>query len=579
MAVPDTRSMMVRSVSEADAAMQRALLQAARDAEKLINDQVSNISGEVSQAQILRILEELRELAHQLWGEMIPEDLARVIAMAERRSRMGSDALDELMIRKAGGNAKEVKRLQSSMRQRAKRVVQIFQTRERMARFELSPRVYKWEAWHNGRVDQILAKQFALGASARDIARAVREFIDPNTRGGASYAAKRLARTEVANAFHEQTRRDYADNPFVTGLKWNLSRSHPHKDPCDLLATGHSKGLSKGVYRKDEVPDKPHPQCLCNISPETVSEDKFRGEFFAGEYNDFLMNKYDDIDPEDLPPYEKAPKKTPTPARPKKTAPPTKPVSKPTVKKARKKRVSDVPMNERKGKGEVAKIRSGNRTSVKKEWDGLDQQQKDRVKKAIIDHSKADVHVRVSENSLKSILNDKRFKTAYEVSKDADYMKVRKDYEDSIMGLGDKSDKDRPIYGYAGDINSASGYGDFAVTFKDSVRRRATMSAGDSLNGMLDVRRPDEIPDLSDEELLGMLDWREIKALGAEGEFLSYMEVQVGNLGVEDIESITVPSDTSDDLIERIRKSGIKVIVEKSEEDLLMEELMRKMGK
>lgn len=104
------------------------------------------------------------------------------------------------------------------------------------------------------------------------------------------------------------------------------------------------------------------------------------------------------------------------------------------------------------------------------------------------------------------------------------------------------------------------------------------MSAGDSLNGMLDVRRPDEIESLGDKELMGMIGRQEFRAL-VQGEFLTYMEAQIPNIKVSDIESITVPSDASDELIQRLRKAGIKVIVQKSEEDLLMEELMRKLGK
>lgn len=294
--------MLIQSVAEADAALQRALLAAARDAQKLIESRVRNISGEVSQAQLLRILAELRELSHQLWGTQIPTELARLIALAERRSRQGSDILDQVML-SGIHDVKQIKDIQAGIRQRAKRVVQIFETRQRMARFELSPNVYKWEAWSNGKIDDIVARKFATGASARDIANSVRDFIDPNTPGGASYAAKRLGRTEVANAFHEQSRRDYEDNPFVPGMKWNLSRSHPRKDPCDELAAGHSRGMAKGVYRAGEIPDKPHPQCLCHISPQVVSDQKFRKGFMHGDYNDFLMNKYPDIDPQDLPPY------------------------------------------------------------------------------------------------------------------------------------------------------------------------------------------------------------------------------------------------------------------------------------
>lgn len=303
MARPNTRRMLLQSVAEVDSALQRALTQAARDAQRILEATPTGIGQEVSQAQILRVLAELRALAHELWGNQIPEEISRVIVLAEMRSQQGSDVLDQLMMTRLSSPALR-RELAASIRQRARRVAQVFQTRQNMARFELSQRVYKWEHWHNGRVDDLVSSKFALGASAREIAKAVREFIDPSVAGGVSYAAKRLGRTEVANAFHEQTKKDYEGNPFVSGLMWNLSGSHPRVDPCDDLAVGHSRGLPKGVYRVSEVPDKPHPQCLCNISPHTVGNREFENEFLDGGYNDFLLNKYPDIDPEDLPPYK-----------------------------------------------------------------------------------------------------------------------------------------------------------------------------------------------------------------------------------------------------------------------------------
>lgn len=300
--LPDTRKQMLRSVADVDLALRIALVQAARDAEKTVRRIKRGVGSEVSEAQILRVFVELRALAHELWGNEIPGIVARMIAYAEFRSSQGPDALDRVMAKRAS-NPKLLEAMQAAQRARARRVVQVLRTREQSARFELSSKVWKWEFWHNGQVERRLSAAFARGASAREIASMVRHMVDPDTPGGPSYAAMRLGRTEVANAFHAQTIADYKDNPFVPGLKWNLSGSHPHEDPCDELAKEHSRGLAPGVYRVLEVPDKPHPQCMCNVSPETMKERQFHRGYERGDFNAYLLGKYPDLDPAGLPPF------------------------------------------------------------------------------------------------------------------------------------------------------------------------------------------------------------------------------------------------------------------------------------
>jgi hypothetical protein len=58
-------------------------------------------------------------------------------------------------------------------------------------------------------------------------------------------------------------------NPFVTGIDWALSASHPRIDICDSLATiGMGGGRLKEPYPKGSVPSYPaHPQELCSLLP------------------------------------------------------------------------------------------------------------------------------------------------------------------------------------------------------------------------------------------------------------------------------------------------------------------------
>ena len=86
-----------------------------------------------------------------------------------------------------------------------------------------------------------------------------------------SYAARRLARTEITAAAGRATINAAAANPFVNKIQWRLSASHPKIDICDDYAHGGPNG--DGVYAIDQVPDyPPHPQCLCALLP-VVAED------------------------------------------------------------------------------------------------------------------------------------------------------------------------------------------------------------------------------------------------------------------------------------------------------------------
>uniref|UniRef100_A0AAU6R674 Capsid maturation protease n=1 Tax=Micrococcus phage Kurnik TaxID=3092208 RepID=A0AAU6R674_9CAUD len=140
----------------------------------------------------------------------------------------------------------------------------------------LAESVYGTHNLAKGYVDRLVETAIARGWSARDLAARVKSMINPNVAGGVSYAAQRLARTEINNAFHSVSTAKYQDSPYVTGVTWHLSGSHPEGDECDVLAAG-------GPYPKDKVPDKPHPLCFCYITPEVMSEDEFLDFFFSSQ--------------------------------------------------------------------------------------------------------------------------------------------------------------------------------------------------------------------------------------------------------------------------------------------------------
>lgn len=150
----------------------------------------------------------------------------------------------------------------------------------------LSERVYR-----NGRrtittVENIINQGLLTGRSAHEIARMVHSYINPRTPGGVSFAAMRLARTELNNAFHETSIRLAEDDPFVQSMKWNLSNSHPKPDICNDLANKVTfRGGGRGEYRPGTVPRKPHPQCLCFTTTVPIPEETFLRNLRAGKYD------------------------------------------------------------------------------------------------------------------------------------------------------------------------------------------------------------------------------------------------------------------------------------------------------
>jgi hypothetical protein len=158
-------------------------------------------------------------------------------------------------------------------------------------RIPLSEKVYKSRNLVKGEVDRMVESALARGLSAKEFAAEIRQFINPNTPGGVRYAAMRLSRTEINNAFHFAQTRDNAMKPWVDGQKWYLSGSHPKPDECNDFAEQNRFDLGVGVFPKDDVPNKPHPHCLCYITPETVSEEEWLRKFQKGEYNDYIDSR------------------------------------------------------------------------------------------------------------------------------------------------------------------------------------------------------------------------------------------------------------------------------------------------
>lgn len=159
-------------------------------------------------------------------------------------------------------------------------------------RLPLSQQVYKTAALTEGWVESRIDKALAKGATVAELAREVRDFINPKTPGGATYAARRLARTEINAAYHAVTIDHFTDSPWVVGMQWRLSGSHGPLDVCDSMARNNHSGLGKGVFPRDAVPPKPHPQCLCTVYPKMMDPGRFSNTFARGDFDNYISATY-----------------------------------------------------------------------------------------------------------------------------------------------------------------------------------------------------------------------------------------------------------------------------------------------
>lgn len=141
--------------------------------------------------------------------------------------------------------------------------------------YRLSDRIWRTSIDVRSRVDRLLDVEIARGTSAVRMADLLEPFLTPGALQGrtqtpygteGSYAARRLARTEITAAAGRATVNAATANPFVGHMQWRLSSSHPKIDICDQHASGGPNG--DGIYPLGEVPTyPPHPHCLCSLLP------------------------------------------------------------------------------------------------------------------------------------------------------------------------------------------------------------------------------------------------------------------------------------------------------------------------
>lgn len=204
---------------------------------------------------------------------------ARRIRAAVSAIKLGG-IIDEIAFA-AAGRAADARALTAGLTAGLERTLDVVIARLTHSRLTLSERVYRAKVWADGVLDRKINSALARGLSAREFAAEARDWISPNTPGGVRYAALRLARTEINNAFHAVSVSNAVDKPWVNSMDWNLSRSHPEPDICNEIA-------DESPYKPEDVPRKPHPHCFCYVTPTVIPEDDFLDRLAAGQYDDYL---------------------------------------------------------------------------------------------------------------------------------------------------------------------------------------------------------------------------------------------------------------------------------------------------
>ena len=262
------------------------LKEAAADAEAMITANLAKqtFSGRMTAAQLRTATAGIGQMSTELWTGVGKITQAGMYHQAQLAADQALD-LDLVLGMPAMGILQYAKQIHFDAAQAVNDVIS-----RRTEGFKLADGVYQGSKQTVQQVGRIVEKNLILQRSAKDIARAVRDHISPSTPGGTSYAAMRLGRTEINNAHHTTTVRLAQDKPWITAMKWNISSSHPKPDECDQYAA-HDEGLGEGVFTKQNVPRKPHPQCFCYVTHVQQDEDEFMNDLVNGKYDDWMSAK------------------------------------------------------------------------------------------------------------------------------------------------------------------------------------------------------------------------------------------------------------------------------------------------
>lgn len=150
--------------------------------------------------------------------------------------------------------------------------------------YKLSKYVYGSNALAKGWLKNKVAAAILRGTSAQEIARIARDSIRGDVPGGVSYAALRLGRTELNNAFHATAITLSQDRPWISSMAWNLSSVHSHNPNRTEICEEYAEK----EWPVTAVPPKPHPQCRCYVTPTLVPYEQFLQDLTNDKYRSWI---------------------------------------------------------------------------------------------------------------------------------------------------------------------------------------------------------------------------------------------------------------------------------------------------
>jgi hypothetical protein len=237
------------------------------------------IGARVRQDQLRLTLKVLYEQQAELWklvGSQVQAARAEALAAAVRTNFV----YESVLLQNITSASERAALLRSATAQAEVGLDSVVAKLTGLTDYDLSKQVYKTEKLANKQVQNVIVNLIGRGASWKELSDAVRGMINPRTPGGVSYAAKRLGRTELNNAFHAGAIVEARNSPFIIGMEWHLSGSHPRPDKCN--------DYEGQTWKPENVPGKPHPQCLCYVTPLTPSREEFMSNFLNGSYDRYL---------------------------------------------------------------------------------------------------------------------------------------------------------------------------------------------------------------------------------------------------------------------------------------------------
>ena len=266
-----------------DTKLRSILIGAAQDAQDRVTalSTKPTFSAGVQTAQLRLVMVELREVLKNLYGVILPviQDGQKDSALAALSAFTETDYEYLQKAFSASGSVEDF--LQGQRKQVQLQVANVI-SRITKSDIPLSARVYRTRALSTRWVQHTVNLGIVRGASAKEIAKDVRSSIRPNVPGGVSYAAMRLGRTELNNAFHATSIALAQDRPWVDGMRWHLSKVHVPDKHCGC------ETYANKIFDMSNVPPKPHPQCRCFITPEVEPFDSFVTNLTSGQYRGWM---------------------------------------------------------------------------------------------------------------------------------------------------------------------------------------------------------------------------------------------------------------------------------------------------